>query len=454
MEPAQVKRRLTCILAADAVGYSSHMSADEEGTVRVLAAHRAVIDGIIAYHDGRIVGTAGDSVLAEFASAVSAVRCASEIQEAIKTRNDALPASQRLLFRVGVNLGDVVVKDQDLLGDGVNIASRLETLAEPGGICISSSVYEQITGKLNLGFLDIGEQNLKNIGRPVRVYRVAGTQAVAVQTERAPRGLNPLMLTVLCSVAAVGVAGVLAWSQGWLRFAPLAEPVAQTVPPAATPAQTPPAALPAPEVLALPPAASPAAATPAPGKTPAQVPAGKAPVSAASPPKATTHVAPAVSAAATVPVDRTPAAGAPERPQPPPAVSAPPERPQAIAVPEPPASADRFDGTWMVRVRCDGGPGGAEPYELAVVATVRQGWLRAERQVETDASTLILEGQIGADGRALLKARGQTGDPRFSMNRVRPGSQYGYEVDARFEGDSGQGVRTGRRRCDLRFQRQ
>lgn len=133
MESAAVKRRLTCILAADAVGYSRHMATNEEGTIKVLAAHRAVIDGIIAFHDGRIVGTAGDSVLAEFTSPVNAVRCASEIQEALKTRNDALPEDQRLLFRVGVNLGDVVVKDQDLLGDGVNIAARLETLAEPGG---------------------------------------------------------------------------------------------------------------------------------------------------------------------------------------------------------------------------------------------------------------------------------------------------------------------------------
>ncbi len=158
MDSLSVKRRLTCILAADAVGYSSHMGHDEDGTIRVLAAHRAVIDGIIAFHEGRIIGTAGDSVLAEFASVVEAVRCAVEIQEALKTRNDSLPEGRRMYFRVGVNLGDVVVKDQDLLGDGVNVAARLETIAEPGGICISSSVYDQITGKLDLGFQDIGEQ--------------------------------------------------------------------------------------------------------------------------------------------------------------------------------------------------------------------------------------------------------------------------------------------------------
>mgnify|MGYP000998030178 CR=1 FL=1 len=129
MDPHTIKRRLSCILAADAVGYSAHMGRDEVGTVRVLAAHRAVIDGIIAFHEGRIVGTAGDSVLAEFSSVVEAVRCAVEIQEAIKTRNDSLPPAQQMSFRVGINLGDVVVRENDLLGDGINVAARLETLA-------------------------------------------------------------------------------------------------------------------------------------------------------------------------------------------------------------------------------------------------------------------------------------------------------------------------------------
>ena len=163
------------------------MGRDEEGTVRVLSAHRAVIDGIIAFHEGRIVSTAGDSVLAEFASVVEAVRCAVEMQEAIKTRNDSLEPNRRMLFRVGINLGDVVVKDNNVLGDGVNVAARLETLAEPGGICVSSSVYDQITGKLDLGFLDIGQQVLKNISRPIHVYRVASGSAPARPTARASR---------------------------------------------------------------------------------------------------------------------------------------------------------------------------------------------------------------------------------------------------------------------------
>jgi len=172
MATTPLKRKLAAILAADAVGYSRLMAGDEEGTMRVLAAHRAVIDGIIEFHEGRIVNTAGDSVLAEFASPVQAVRCAVEIQDALRARNDSLPENQRLQFRIGVNLGDVTVKGDDLLGDGINVAARLESVADPGGICVSSSVYDQIAGKLDLGFVDIGAKSLKNIDRPVRIYRV------------------------------------------------------------------------------------------------------------------------------------------------------------------------------------------------------------------------------------------------------------------------------------------
>jgi class 3 adenylate cyclase len=209
-------RKLAAILAADAVGYSRMMSADEEGTLRVLAGHRAVIDRIIELHEGRIVGTAGDSVLAEFASPVLAVRCAVEMQEALKTRNQSLAPASQMLFRVGINLGDVVVAGDDLLGDGVNVAARLESIAEPGGICISSSVYDQISGKLNLGLQDIGEQNLKNISRPIRVYRIAGTGSpMRARPATHPRrriGLG----RVLGGLAVVVAIGLFAWRAGWL----------------------------------------------------------------------------------------------------------------------------------------------------------------------------------------------------------------------------------------------
>jgi class 3 adenylate cyclase len=203
-----VKRKLAAILAADAVGYSRMMAADEEGTMKVLAAHRSVIDGIIQFHEGRIINTAGDSVLAEFASPTQAVRCAVEIQDALKTRNDTLPEGRRMHFRIGVNLGDVMVKGDDLLGDGVNVAARLEGIAEPGHIYVSSSVYDQIAGKLDLGFVDLGEQSLKNIDRPIRAYRV-DREGRRTTVARKPRRASGAWIGAVLAVVALG-AGV-AW---------------------------------------------------------------------------------------------------------------------------------------------------------------------------------------------------------------------------------------------------
>src|SRR5260221_5255806 len=208
-----VKRKLAAILAADAVGYSRLMAENEEKTMKMLSAHRAVIDGIIEFHEGRIVGTAGDSVLAEFGSPVEAVRCAVEIQDALKTRNDAFPEADRMLFRIGVNLGDVMEKGADLLGDGVNIAARLEGVAEPGGICVSSSVYDEIAGKLDLGFTDIGTQSLKNIQRPIQVYRIdrQGTgRRVTAASAAAPAPQQNRAAWVSASLAFAVLAGGLA----------------------------------------------------------------------------------------------------------------------------------------------------------------------------------------------------------------------------------------------------
>ncbi|MBI3708153.1 MAG: adenylate/guanylate cyclase domain-containing protein [Proteobacteria bacterium] len=214
MNQTPVKRKLAAILAADVAGYSRMMGADEEGTLRTLAAHRTVIDGIIELHDGRVVSTAGDSVLAEFASPVEAVRCAVEVQDGLKTRNAALPEDKRMLFRIGVNLGDVMVRDDDLLGDGVNIAARLEGIAEPGGICISSSVYDQIAGKLDMGFVDIGEQSLKNIARPIRAFRVTSSvAAAAAKVRRTTASRRPLFAAA--GVVLVAAAGAATWYAMW-----------------------------------------------------------------------------------------------------------------------------------------------------------------------------------------------------------------------------------------------
>jgi TolB-like protein/Tfp pilus assembly protein PilF len=167
-----MERRLAAILAADVVGYSRLVGKDEEGTLRMLSAYREVIDGLVAEHRGRVFGSAGDSVIAEFASPVEAVRCAVEFQRELGKRNTDLPDDRRMEFRVGVNLGDVVVDGGNLLGNGVNVAARLEELAEPGGVYISDDVYRQVEGKVELGFSDLGDQSVKNIVKPVRVHRV------------------------------------------------------------------------------------------------------------------------------------------------------------------------------------------------------------------------------------------------------------------------------------------
>ena len=230
-----IKRRLAAILAADAVGYSSRMGEDEERTLRTLTGHRKVIDGLIAAHDGRIVATAGDGMLAEFGSSVEAVRCAVEIQEALATRNDSLPEPERLSFRIGVNLGDVIVDGADILGDGVNVAARLEGIAEPGGICVASSVFDQISGKLNLGFVDLGEQSLKNIARPVRAYRFAHASEVP-STKLPARASRPRSLgRTAGAVATVAAALLGAYALG-MRGSKAPEPA----PVAAQPATTPP----------------------------------------------------------------------------------------------------------------------------------------------------------------------------------------------------------------------
>ena len=175
--PLGVKRKLAAILSADVKGYSRLMAADEEGTLRTLNAYRQDIDALVAGRDGRIVGSAGDSVLAEFPSAVEATRCAVEIQQELAARNGELPKDRRLEFRIGINLGDVMVEGDDLFGDGVNVAARLQALAEPGGIYVSGGIYDQIKGKLPFGADFLGEQTVKNIAEPVRVYRLRSDRA-------------------------------------------------------------------------------------------------------------------------------------------------------------------------------------------------------------------------------------------------------------------------------------
>src|SRR5829696_663128 len=183
MSGERLERRLTAILAADVAGYSRLMGLDEAGTLaRLKALRRELIDSEIAEHKGRIVKTTGDGILVDFPSVVEAVACAVAVQRRMTHGSADTAQDQRIEFRIGINLGDVIVEDGDIHGDGVNVAARLEALAEPGGICVSAIVHDQVQGRLDCGYDDLGDQGLKNIARPVRVFRV----------EIGPRAAGPL----------------------------------------------------------------------------------------------------------------------------------------------------------------------------------------------------------------------------------------------------------------------
>jgi adenylate cyclase len=172
MAETPIERRLAAILAADVVGYSRLMEADEAGTLAALKSRRKeVLEPLVTRHQGRVFKVAGDGVLVEFASAVNAARCAIDLQKGMTAANAELPADRQIVLRIGVNLGDVIVEGSDLYGDGVNIAARLESIADPGGILISGSAYDQVKNKIDSGFEDLGSRSLKNIAEMVRIYQ-------------------------------------------------------------------------------------------------------------------------------------------------------------------------------------------------------------------------------------------------------------------------------------------
>ena len=279
-----MKRKIAAIFAADIAGYSRLVAEDEEETLRRLASYRQVTDDFIAKGGGRIFNTAGDAVLAEFPSAVEAVRSAIDIQESLRTRNMAYPPSRQMAFRIGITIGDVVERDGDLLGDGVNIAARLEGLAEVGGICVSRAVHEQVANKLSVQFADIGAQEVKNIPTPVHAYMVAmrredGTYAtpqvkkpVKPAGSSQPNWMWPVAVT-LVSLAAIGVGG-------FFYFAKLETQAVKVAAPA-------PSASPAPSPTVAPP--PPIAQTPLPSKAASPAPLPPAPPAPSPPPIASTE---------------------------------------------------------------------------------------------------------------------------------------------------------------------
>jgi adenylate cyclase len=205
-----MKRKIAAIMAADIAGYSKLVAEDEEETLRRLESYRAVFQDFVARFSGRIFNTAGDAVLAEFPSAVEAVRCAIDVQESLRTRNLAYPASRQMSFRIGITIGDVVERDGDLLGDGVNIASRLGGIAPPGGLCVARTVYEQVANKLSVEFVDIGEQEVKNIPVPIHAYALvldADERRLALQQRKKPASSVWPVAIMAASAAALAVVG-------------------------------------------------------------------------------------------------------------------------------------------------------------------------------------------------------------------------------------------------------
>lgn len=272
MTEPDLVRRLTTIMDIDVVGFSTMSARDEEHALSLLGARIATAQGLVKHHRGRVFKLTGDGLLAEFASPVEAVRAALEIQEAMRAANDQAGPHSQLVLRIGVNLGDVVESGDDLMGDAVNVAARLESIAKPGGICVSAAVYEQIEGKLTLGAEDLGEQHVKNIPRPIHAYRLTLGGAPVIAASAAD-GRKAKRLAAIIAVAAT--VAVLAIGGAWLLHeqsgstthvakdpAPASAPVATATPPPA-PAAPPPAA-------AQPPAAAPGAtaAPPAPAAAP------------------------------------------------------------------------------------------------------------------------------------------------------------------------------------------
>lgn len=283
-----MKRKIAAIFAADIAGYSRLVAEDEEETLRRLASYREVVDDFIAKAGGRIFNTAGDAVLAEFPSAVDAVRCAIDIQESLRTRNMAYPPSRQMSFRIGITIGDVVERDGDLLGDGVNIAARLEGLAEVGGICVSRAVHEQVANKLSVQFADIGAQEVKNIPTPVHAYMVAmrredGSYATpqikkVAKAAPAPNWMWPLVVGIV-SIVAIGVGGFLYFTKLETTKAPAiaATSPAPTQPQAAAAAPSPSPAMAAKTPMPMPPQGAMAATSPAPMASPPAASGGKFP---------------------------------------------------------------------------------------------------------------------------------------------------------------------------------
>ena len=406
-----IERKLATILSADVAEFSRLMSEDEEQTLRAFRGHKKIFEALVATHHGRVFNTAGDAILAEFGSAVEAVRCATDVQSALRTRNDQFPPNRQVRFRIGVNLGDVMIQGQDLLGDGVNLAARLQTAAEPGGICISGSVHDQIRNKLSLAFHSLGERSYKNIPQPVRTFSIVESEGGVVLPGARPRAAwkNPaiwLAAGVLIA-AGVGYGAYALFRHGELATAPATTAMNQavTAPPATiAPAAAPPAAPKAHSAAGAPaPAAHKTDAKPAPAKQTAPPPPAEPelvvkaeppgqPSASAAPPVADETEAKPVSSR---PADSQPIAKSEPTPQPPASESR--VRPAARLAVAPNASAGRFDGVYAGQVCYE--KFAAFPHHCYHASgNVSGNRISGRWLIDKGPLTMFMEGRVAPDG--------------------------------------------------------
>ena len=220
MDAGNVKRKLTAIFSTDVVGYSRLMGEDELATVETLTSYKQTMGSLIRHYRGRVVDSTGDNLLAEFASVVDAVQCAVEVQQVLSTKNEDLPENRKMHFRIGINLGDVIEEGEVLYGDGVNIAARVESLSDPGGICISGSAFEQIENKLALGYQYMGEHAVKNIVKPIKVYKVPMEPGAVVPAKQGKAvGRKPFTFAAIAILIIAGI-GLALW-QFYFRPPPM-----------------------------------------------------------------------------------------------------------------------------------------------------------------------------------------------------------------------------------------
>ena len=367
-------RKLSTILSADVAEFSRLMGEDEEQTLKTFRGHKKVFESLVATHRGRIFNTAGDAILAEFASAVEAVRCATDIQAALRTRNDRLPPSRQVRFRMGINLGDVMEQGQDLMGDGVNVAARLQTAAEPGGICISGSVHDQVRNKLSLSFLSLGEKNYKNIQQPVRTFSITEAEGVGPLPTAKPEAAGSGAAKWV--IAGVVLLLLLTGGGYWVYSSNQRVKVAQTPPIAAAPAPEPEPANPA--------------------EKPATVQSAQAPNAA--------------------PPFRQPAAKNWARPHP--------------AAPRKSASPSRYDGIYSGQV-CYGQTPQDPRRCYRAEGTVRRGKITGQWLVAPEAGiTMFLKGDLDASGGVTIQMHSQKPDGSAVATINLTGTLHDQTIDA------------------------